>query len=229
MSRLPIFIFFLLIVFLANDVFASDSTKIKRGYILSISAGLTNNTVYGSMVDRNNQFGTNVKMENRGGYAINVNIEKNLSTYFFFQTGLNFIHKQVNPMVNTTAIYQDELKTDYLSIPIKVGVNLFPEKNTLNFALTVGTLTNLRIKDNSKIGPDRVAFKSAALSESLCGGVQINFIASPNSKLFLQYNYTYDISNSYTETLYWSSEEPHKDFIYKNKTHIITLGYQWHL
>ena len=185
MSRLTIFIFFLLVIFLANNVFASDSTKIKRGYFLSIAAGFTNNTVYGSMVDRNNQFGTNVKMENKGGYAINVNLEKNFSTNFFFQTGLNFIHKQVNPMVNTIAIYQDALKTDYLSIPIELGINLFPEKNILNFALTVGTLTNFRIKDNSKIGPDRVAFKSAPLSQSLCGGARINLIASPCSKLFL--------------------------------------------
>jgi hypothetical protein len=179
------------------------------------------------MVDRNNEFGQNVKMENRGGYFFAVNLEKHLTKLVYLKTGLGFIQKQVNPMVNTYAVYKDKLRTAYIGIPIELGVNFLPSGRFWNLDLTIGTNTNLRAVDKSYSGPDRVAFKTSSLTESISGGFRLSFSEKSAVRSFLQYNYTQDITNSYIETLYWSSAEPDKKFYYKYKTQMLSIGFLW--
>jgi hypothetical protein len=222
MLRQLIFTSFFLFI-LGINLFASDTTK----YHISITAGLTNNSVYGTMVNRNNQFGTNVKMENKVGFSAGINIDKSITSRLFIRTGLNFIFKQVNPMVNTIAIYKDELKTGYLSIPVELGVNVIPFDKIVNLSFTVGTMTNFRLIEKSKIGPDRADFKTPFVSESISAGARICINASSKSKFVLQYNYLYDISNSYVESLYYLAGGSTTKFNYKYKTSLISMGLQF--
>lgn len=214
---------FLLIV--SNNLFASDTTK----YRITVFGGLTNNTVYGTMVNRNNQFNTDVKMENRVGFAAGVNIEKSLTKTLFLKTGLNFVLKQVDPMVNTSSIYKDKLKTGYISIPIEVGMGTIQLNKPVNVAFLIGTMTNIRLTDKSESGPDRAGFKTSFVSESISAGTRISINTSSKFKFILQYNYLCDLSNAYVETLYYYGGGSTTKFYYKYKTHLISIGLQFPL
>jgi hypothetical protein len=128
-------------------------------------------------------------------------------------------------MVNTYSVYKDKLKTAYMGIPIELGVNLLPRSQFLNFDLTIGTITNIRLEDKSYSGPDRVGFKTPSLTEAISGGFRVSFSENSAVRSFLQYSYTHDITNSYIETLYWSSAEPNKKFYYNYKTQMFSIGF----
>jgi hypothetical protein len=179
------------------------------------------------MVESNTDFGQNVKMETRGGYFFAFDLEKHLTKLIYLKTGVGFIQKEVNPMVNTYAVYKDKLKTGYIGIPIELGVNLLPPGKFLNLDLTIGTSTNLRVVDKSYTGPDRVGFKTSSLTEAVSAGFRLSFSENSTVGSFLQYNYTHDITNSYIETLYWSSAEPNRKFYYNYKTQMFSIGFLW--
>lgn len=211
----------------ATKIVASDTIKVKKGLFLSISAAYTNNRVYGSMVKRNDEFGENVKMENREGFMVSVSLERALPGNAFYRGGLGLIKKQVNPMVNTYAVYQDELETLYLTVPLEVGVYVLDHGKPFNIGFSIGSSANLKLSDNSITGPDRAGFKTPAFTASLLAGANISGQISHRAKLFAQYMYIRDLTNSYVETLYWSSDEPRKDFIYKYKTNALSAGIKW--
>lgn len=224
MVKQVVFISFLLST-LSSSLFASDSTK----YRLAITAGLTNNTVYGTMVSRNNEFGTNVKMKNKIGFNAAVNVDKSLNSPLFIATGLTLMYKQVNPMLNTFAIYRDELKTAYLSIPIEIGVNVVPVDEFVNLSLTAGAMTNFRVIDKSNIGPDRADFKTPFVSESVSAGARVSINTSSKVKFVIRYNYLYDLSNAYVESLYFYGGGRITKFYYKYKTSFFSIGFQFPL
>jgi hypothetical protein len=210
-------------VFIPTNIFASDSTKTKT-VSFSVGVGLTSSSVYGSMVARNNQFDGQSTMQNKIGYTIRFNIEKQVGSMFFFNTGLHYTQKQVDPMVKSNSIYRDRLKTGYISIPLEIGVNLWPQQQHANLSLLLGAFSNFCIADKSTSGPDRVGFKASGITETLAAGARLSLYQSISSKFFVQYNYCQDITNTYIETLYWTSNEPNKKFVYKYRTHIISTG-----
>ncbi|TMI69150.1 MAG: PorT family protein [Bacteroidetes bacterium] len=213
-------------------VSANDSLPWKKNIVYSLNAGYTINTVYGSMHDKdqkeNYQAGLGeIKMTNKGGISINFRIARRISDAAYFKTGVSFLYRQVNPQDNTINVYRDELSTGYLSFPLLAGVKASPGNGPFGFFLEFGPLFNVRLFDNSMIGPDRSDFKTHLASVSLCpaGGISCSF---PHSTLMLQYTLVYDVTNAYTEYLYWTSSEPRKPFSYKYKTHCFSFGFQWH-
>lgn len=213
-------------IYLASNCCANDSLKGKT--LISVNAGYTFNTVYGSMVKRNNDFGENVTMTNRGGFLVGVLFETPMQQSYL-RYGIGYIQKQVNPMNGTYAIFKDTLNTGYISLPFLVGSNIFPTDRPVNIQVEAGPVANFRLIDNSSTGPDRVGFKTPFFTLSACAGASVSFLANNKMKLLLQYRYMVDMTNSYVETLWWSSQEPNKEFIYKYKTHAVSLGIQWPL
>src|SRR5437868_11082213 len=86
MHRQPKTILVLFSLLVAVNTFANDTTGRKPLY-LSISAGFTDNKVYGSMVDRNEQFDKTVTQENTGGFAVSFHLKKMMGDFFYFKTG----------------------------------------------------------------------------------------------------------------------------------------------
>jgi hypothetical protein len=182
------------------------------------------------MVDRNNRFNDeSMKMTDKAGFLLSVQLEKQFNDILFIRSGIGYTQKQVNPMQNSFSIYWDRLKTGYLSVPVLAGVNLIPSDQRLQLSLTFGPTVNFRLVDRSYVGPDRVDFKSSFVSTSLHAGAALGCALSPRTKIVIQYNYLHDISNTYIETLWWSPEEPKKEFIYRYKTSSFSLGFQWPL
>jgi hypothetical protein len=216
-----------LILLFITATFALNSYSQKKTW-LSISGGYTNSTVIGSMVKRNIQFGDEVKQTNRSGFSLNALFETPLNPAYI-KYGLGLLYRQVNPMNGTWALYKDELKTTYLSLPFLIGGKVLPPTNAINWQIEAGALANMRIGDNSEIGPDRVGFKTPFLTASLCAGTTVSMQINSGLKWIFEYRYIADITSSYIEALYWSSEEPNKKFIYKYRTHSISMGFQWRL
>jgi len=215
------------LLFIANS-FASDTTKTKRPLWLSISAGFTSNKVYGSMVDKNEQFDKSVQQENTTGYAINFQLIKPFANILYFKTGLNYINKRVDPQQHTGNVYKDRLNTHYLSLPVLFGIQLLPLEKKLNASIEFGSSANFKLADKSYFGPDRKSGKANAASLDLSPGVGLSYAVSSKVKLVLQYTYLHSISNSYVEELYWGSyTEPIKKFVYKYNTQAVTFGVQW--
>jgi hypothetical protein len=213
----------LLVIIFYTATIHAQKLIVRKNYI-SVSSGFTNSIVYGSMQERNNT--DHAEMRNRRGFLLSVLFEKPINqTYLKY--GIAFIKKQVNPMEKTLWTYKDELKTLYLSIPFLVGFKLLPVAEKTNVQLEVGPVANIKLKDNSLIGPDRSSHKVPFIALSACGGISCSRELCPNLKLLLQYRYLYDVTNSYIEGVYWTPQEPDKKFIYKYKTHSLALGLQW--
>jgi hypothetical protein len=216
-------------IFFTIKTFASDSTHRKTPLLISISGGLTSNTVHGSMVDRNTEFsyGHNTEQQNKIGFILNLRIKKKLSDFYFLKYGVSIIQKNVNPMVNSYSLYLDTLKTAYLSAPFMAGINFLPSGSFINLSLAFGPSLSFVVNDKSTSGPDRVGFSTSGLNVSLCTEATLSFPATSKARFFIQYNNIYDITNSYVETLYWSNAEPNKKFVYKYITNSLSLGFQW--
>ena len=219
-------LFFLISAF---NTFAADTTIRRNPVFLSISAGFTSNKVYGSMVERNEQFDKTVQQKNTGGYAINFHLKKVMSKYLYFKTGLNYIKKQVDPQQNSGVVYKDRLNTHYLSLPVIFGMHVLPlDKSKFNFSIEFGSSADFRLADKSYFGPDRKSGETNFVSLALNPGACLSYAVGHKASLVLQYTYLHSITNSYVEHLYWGSyTEPIKKFIYKYNTQMVTLGVQW--
>jgi hypothetical protein len=230
MLRKPFFILVISSLSILSHAIASDPPIKKRPWLMYAGGGLTHNTVYGSMVKRNIQFSDDdLKMTDKAGFLLSVQLEKQVSDLLFIRTGIGYIQKQVNPMQNAWAVYWDRLKTGYLSIPLLAGIHFIPPDQRVNLAISAGPSFNFRITDNSYVGPDRVDFKTSLISTSINAGATLSCRLESKTRIVLQYNYAHDISNTYIETLWWSSAEPNKEFTYKYKTSSFSLGFQWPL
>jgi hypothetical protein len=197
---------------------------------ISFRAGLTSNTVVGSMVDRNEEFeGPELEQGDKVSFAMLFDMQKQLSENLFLTFGLGYVQKNVNPMQNGTSIYRDELKTGYITVPVTVGANFLPVNDRFNILVNLGPALNFRLIDKSLSGPDRVDFKTSFLAVSLNTGVALRYELTQKVRLMFQYQFIADVSNSYVETLYWSNLEPNKKFEYKYRTHLLALGFQWPL
>jgi hypothetical protein len=211
------------------NIFANDTTINRKPLYLSISTGFTSNKVYGSMVDRNEQFDKTVTQENTGGFAINFHLKKRMSDFLYFKTGLNYILKQVDPQQNSGVVYKDRLKTHYLSLPIIFGLNfLSAEKSKFNASVELGPSADFKLVDKTYVGPDRKSVKTNFASLALNPGATISYATSAGITLVLQYSYLHSITNNCVEHLYWgSTAEPIKKFVYKYNTQMVTFGIQW--
>ncbi|HEX4851459.1 MAG TPA: outer membrane beta-barrel protein [Puia sp.] len=206
----------------------------KKPFYISFGAGYTLNSVFGSMHDRNVQYGYpmdgKIHMKDNGSFIIQVQLQKYFAPNFYLSGGLNYISKRVNPMEGTISIYKDSLNTGYLSVPVYIGANVLPViSNSFNIFFELGAITNFKVVDKSSSGPDRVGFKTQPVTFSLSPGLGLSLATSPTQKFIFQYHFMYDLSNAYVETLYWSSAEPNKNFVYKYKTSVFSLAYQWQL
>jgi len=211
---------------------AQDSTIRKNPFFLSVGAGYASNSVYGTMADHILTYwyptGGKLHMENGGSFMIQIQGGKYISSHFYIASGLNYIVKKVNPMEETIVVYRDSLNTGYLSVPLLFGANLFPvNKSAFNAFLEFGPVANFKVSDKSYAGPDRVGFKTSPLTLSICPGVGISLSASPTQKFILQYQFMYDLTNAYVETLYMSQDDPNHDYAYKYKTHIFSFTYRF--
>jgi hypothetical protein len=121
------------------------------------------------------------------------------------------------------------LKTGYITLPLTAGANFLPVDNKFNVLVNIGPALDLRVLDKSVSGPDRVGFKTPFLAVSLNTGAAVRYELTEKVRIMFQYQYLADISNSHVETLYWSSAEPNKKFVYKYRTHWLALGFQWPL
>ena len=222
------FLLHLFFIFLVAGVSASDSIPGHKKGLLSFRAGYTYNTVYGSMVDRNEQFDPESKMKKKSGFLIQVDWKLKLAGDVSVKSGIGFIYKQVFPQEDSYVYYQDKLKTGYLIIPALISADLFPEESMFGFSPELGVAANVRIIDKSYRPEDR-GFRTSFLTASLCAGAMISVKLDAKTKFLLQYNYMHDISDTYIERLYWSSAEPDKKFVYRYKTSAISLGFQWPL
>lgn len=210
----------------AARAFGQDAGAGYKKHSLSISGGVTSSTVYGSMVERNNQFGENVTMTNRTGFLVQVFMEKQ-GRRSYIKYGMGYVQKQVNPMNGTYALYKDHLKTGYLSLPVLSGIRCLHPDNPVNVQLEAGPVLNIKLVDKSITGPDRVGFDTKPFVASVCGGAVFSFSMKSKMKFLFQYRYTHDVTNSYVERLYWNSDEPNKKFTYRYKTHHASLGLQF--
>jgi hypothetical protein len=223
----------LIALIISAKIFAIDTTGKKRPFITTLTFGYTNNTVYGSMYEKdrelNNRAGIGpIEMTKKGGLAINFRMAKKIDDFIAVKSGISFIYKQVNPQDNTIYIYRDELRTGYLSVPLLAEINTAINMDSqFNFFLEFGSSANFRLFDKSISGPDRNGFKTSFVSFSLLPGAGLSCRLPHGTRLLLQYNYMHDISNAYIESLYWSSAEPNRDFNYKYKTHCFSIGFQW--
>jgi hypothetical protein len=212
----------------AFNTFATDTTITRKPLFLSISAGFTSNKVYGSMVDRNEQFDKTVTQENTGGFAVNFHLKKMMSDFLYFKTGINYILKQVDPEQNSGTVYKDRLKTHYLSVPILFGLNFRPAESKFNASVELGASADFKLIDKTYIAPDRKSVKTNFASLALNPGATLSYAASHKVSLLLQYSYLHSITNNCVEHLYWgSTAEPIKKFVYKYNTQMVTFGIQW--
>src|ERR1044072_717782 len=188
MHTQPKTILILFAVLATINTFANDTTRRKPLY-LSISAGLTSSKVYGSMVDRNEQYDNTVTQENGGGFAITFHLKKTIGDFFYFKTGLNYLLKQVDPQQNSGVVYKDHLKTHYLSLPILFGLNFLPAESKFNASVELGPSADFKIIDKTYIAPDRKSVKVNFASLALNPGATISYAASPKVSMQLQYSY----------------------------------------
>lgn len=229
MNHQPKSILVLFSLLFTFNIFAADTTITRNPVFFSISVGFTSNHVYGSMVDKNEQFDKNVQQKNTGGYAINFHIKKVMTDHLYFKTGLNYIKKQVDPQINTSNVYKDRLNTHYLSLPFIFGMHVLPvDKSKFNFSIEFGPSADFKLADKSYFGPDRKSGETNFISLALNPGVCFSYAVGQKANLVLQYTYLRSITNSYVEQLYWGSyTEPVKKFVYKYNTQMVTLGVQW--
>ncbi|HET6994771.1 MAG TPA: hypothetical protein VFI06_07305 [Chitinophagaceae bacterium] len=220
-----------LLILSVSCVLANDSLPGKKKIFYTFTAGYTLNTVYGSMHDKDQELNYlaglgKIKMTNKGGFSVNFRIGKRLSDFVYCKTGVSLLYRRVNPQENTIIVYRDELGTGYLSFPLIAGIKAAPGRGPVGFFLEFGPSANFSLFDNTKIGPDRSAFKTHVFSFSISpsGGLSFSF---PYSTILLQYAFVYDVTSAYTEYLYWTPAEPRKPFDYKYKTHCFSLGFQW--
>jgi hypothetical protein len=206
---------------------ANDTTR-RKPLFFSISAGFTSNKVYGTMVERNEQFDKTVTQGNTGGFAINFHLKKMMSDFIYFKTGLNYLLKQVDPQQNSGVVYKDQMKTHYLSLPILFGLNFRPAESKFNASVELGPSADFKLIDKTYIAPDRKSVKTNFASLALNPGATISYAASPKVYLQLQYSYLHSLTYNCVEHLYWgSTAEPIKKFEYKYNTQMVTFGIQW--
>lgn len=211
------------------QLLASDTTRHRLPAWFSISAGYVHNSVFGSMVNRNKQFDETVQQKNGEGYVVQFHIEKSMKHNLYFSTGLGFVKKQVKPQENSGVYYKDQLNTRYVFLPLLWGINLLPAQTTgFNFSFEFGVASNFRLLDNSYFGPDRMSTRTDGTSLSLLPGIRLIFPSKRNARAILHYSFSHDISNSYTEHLYWGSyTEPIKKFVYRYNTQMLSLEIRW--
>jgi hypothetical protein len=229
MNTKPLHILLILTALCISSTFAADSTVVKKPLFMSIHAGYIGSSVYGTMVDYNNEDDGAGQIKNIGNFQFNFQLEKKLSDYFYIKSGISYLKKESNPQENTNFYYPDALKTDYLSIPFIAGLNVIaPENKTLHLSLELGPSVNFRLKDKSNFGPDRAEARTAFASISVNPGVRLSYASEPKLKIIAHYSYLYDVSNSYVETLYYGSpDQPLRKFAYRYKASSLTLGFQW--
>ncbi|HEY8897532.1 MAG TPA: outer membrane beta-barrel protein [Niastella sp.] len=227
MHHQPKTILLLFAVLATLNTFANDTTR-RKPLFFSISAGLTSSKVYGSMVERNEQFDKTVTQENGSGFALNFHLKKMIGDFFYFKTGLNYLLKQVDPQQNSGVVYKDHLKTHYLSLPILFGLNFLPAESKFNASIELGPSADFKLIDKTYIAPDRKSVKVNFASLALNPGATISYAAGPKVNLQLQYSYLHSITNTFVTHLYWgSTTEPIKKFEYRYNTQMVTFGIQW--
>jgi hypothetical protein len=225
---------FIILICSINYSFASDSTYKKYPWQLSVMLGYNSNTVTGSMVDFTNHSNgieglSDAIQTNKGGYSCNISLQKNISEYFYFKTGLGFSHKQVYPENNTNHIYRDSLNTNYFNIPLVFGSSIsLNNKQTVHIYFETGFSADIKISDKSSMGPDRASFETlpSYINFQASGGADIS--VSKNVAVVLQYQYTLGLSNAYKEELYYgATNQPIFTGYYKYLTNSISIGIKW--
>jgi hypothetical protein len=218
-------------ILFSGDLAAQKNDFAKSQTFLSITAGYASSHVFGTMPQKDLQYdaplGGKLHMENGSGFTFGIIAQRNLSDYFYLRSGLQYIQRQVDPEEKTIVFYKDSLKTGYLSLPILFGINVWPQGHPVNLSFEFGPVANFRLSDRTKIGPDRVAFKTSFASLSLCPGATLSFSSTSGQMLLLHYSYMFDITNAYVEYLYWNSSDPRRPFTYKYGTSIFSFAYQW--
>lgn len=233
--------FFLIVLSLSITCMAQEHTtakisnKNKNSLLITIGAGYTLNNVTGSMVDHNQYWNDQARlgklqMRNKGGFIISGMIQQYFPGNIYIKSGLSYIQRQIDPEYNSIDLYKDHLSTGYLSVPILIGISALPEETkSLNFSVEFGPSVNVRVIDNSRSGPDRSGFKTAATTISLCPGAELSYATDDALKIVLRYTYMFDLSNSYTESLYYGPTDPSHALYYKWRTSIFSLGLKWAL
>ncbi len=210
--------------FLFSNVIAQEPISRKKPLYLSFEGGYVANTVFGSIVNFENTNGNaprGLHMRDGGGITLQAGIQKYFSEYLFFKTGLQYIHRKVNPESGTYLLYQDSLNTGYLSIPVMVGINALPvSKSSLNLSFEFGPVFNFAAIKKSKVGPDRVGFSTYPVSISLSPGVLLSWATSPTQRILVHYSYVVDITNAYKEPIY------PRDYYYKYKSNVFSFVFQ---
>ena len=220
-------------LFIVQFCKAQDTISRNHPYFLSIGLAYATSKVFGSMTDHIleswNPAGGKLHMNNNGSFAIGVQLQNHLSDYVFIRSGLSYIQKQVQPEYETIVLYQDSLKTGYISVPVIAGANFFPVNNSVfNLGVECGFMFNFRASDKSKTSPASVGLQSHS-TVSLCPGVVLTLAASPNQRFLFHYTYIYDLTNAYTETLWLSPFDPNHQYYYRYKTNLFSVEYQFAL
>jgi hypothetical protein len=228
-----LFVFLLLSLIFANQTFASDTTYRKKPLYISVIAGYTSNRMFGTMMDHYNGFNyqfniKNARQENGDGWALGVNLQKQISKVIYFKTGLTYMQKQVNPLENSFMKYKDSLKTGYLSIPALVGFTDALNKNkTIFLSLELGLSGDFRLIDHSHAAIDVAGFETNFATLSLQTGCGLTFRMPSGGCLDLHYSYLVNMTEAYKETLYWGGNPIYRDFSYKYQTQFFSLGLRW--
>jgi hypothetical protein len=148
---------------------AQDSASHKSSWHMIYSLGFNYNQVGGSMPDFiekfSREFGTPMPRQNDGGgIQLGVFVQKDISEFLYLKSGFGLTFKNVNPEEQAYPLYKDSLKTDYISIPLLIGVQTsLNEKKNIDFFFETGILTNFAIGDKSYKAPDRVAFSHSTV------------------------------------------------------------------
>ena len=161
MNIKPICCWLLLCLCNIHQCLASDTTYRKKPVYFSISVGYTANKAFGSLPDMvstfNEQYGiTDARQKNGGGFGFTFALQKQFSEYFYYQTGLGYIQKQVNPEEGGYMLYKDSLKTGYLVIPLLFGVSSpLNTAKTIFLSMEAGPSANVKLINKTTYGQDR--------------------------------------------------------------------------
>jgi hypothetical protein len=206
-------------------LFAGDTVRNGRPLFLLFRAGITSNSVSGTMADHNKSLYGSLKSSNQYGFTLSMILRKEFAPNWVAESGLGLIHKQVDPMENSNSQYKDHLNTSYLSIPIHIGFMGDPDTK-IGTSMAAGLSFNYKISDNSSSGPDRLEFRTPSTTVSFDFSVKISYRFSDATSLVLGGDLQLDLNNAYVETLYQSPAEPNKEYNYKYSSSSISLGMQ---
>ncbi|HEY1872071.1 MAG TPA: hypothetical protein VGG71_13500 [Chitinophagaceae bacterium] len=217
--------FLVFIVFGWFNALASDTTYKKSPWFLSLNIGYGSNTVKGSMVDFAKQNNV-IEQKDTWGMLFNITVTKNLSGIYYLKTGLGYARKNVNPEENSGLVYKDSLCTNYLTIPVNVGIELpMSKKRDVFFVVETGLLGNICLADKSYTGPQTVSLdaKPFVLAFQASGGFE--FAVAPKVSFLIQYLFSTDISNAYAET--HDVGAYNSTYYYKYNTNAFTLSLKY--